>query len=43
MQTTYTPEDISRFLTEMKLSWALSDLRADPRWHAILELMGLPG
>lgn len=29
-------------LTEMKLSWALSDLREDPRWKEILKLMGLP-
>jgi TolB-like protein/Tfp pilus assembly protein PilF len=36
-------EDGDPALTEMKLSWALSDLRADPRWHAILELVGLPG
>jgi adenylate cyclase len=30
-------------LTEMKLSWALADLRKDPRWIEILKVMGLPG
>ena len=29
-------------LTEMKLSWAMTSLRDDPRWHEILKLMGLP-
>ena len=29
-------------LTEMKLSWAMTSLRDDPRWHEILRLMGLP-
>lgn len=29
-------------LTEMKLSWALTSLRNDPRWHEILKVMGLP-
>jgi adenylate cyclase len=29
-------------LTEMKLSWALSRLRDDPRWLEILKVMGLP-
>ena len=29
-------------LTEMKLSWAMTSLRGDPRWHEILKLMGLP-
>jgi len=28
-------------LTEMKLSWAMTNLRGDPRWHEILEVMGL--
>jgi len=28
-------------LTEMKLSWAMTSLRSDPRWHEILEVMGL--
>jgi TolB-like protein/thioredoxin-like negative regulator of GroEL len=30
-------------LTEMKLSWAMTSLRNDPRWQAVLEEMGLPG
>lgn len=29
-------------LTEMKLSWAMTNLRTDPRWQEILKLMGLP-
>ena len=29
-------------LTEMKLSWAMTSLREDPRWHEILRVMGLP-
>ena len=29
-------------LREMKLSWALTSLRNDPRWHEILKVMGLP-
>ena len=29
-------------LTEMKLSWAMTPLREDPRWQEILEVMGLP-
>ena len=29
-------------LTEMKLSWAMTPLRQDPRWQEILEVMGLP-
>lgn len=29
-------------LTEMKLSWAMTSLRKDPRWLEILKLMGLP-
>ena len=29
-------------INEMKLSWALTSLRNDPRWHEILEVMGLP-
>jgi adenylate cyclase len=29
-------------LTEMKLSWAMTTLRNDPRWHKILKEMGLP-
>jgi|GEM_PF-6965035 len=28
-------------LTEMKLSWALTPLRNDPRWQEIVEMMGL--
>jgi len=28
-------------LTEMKLSWAMTGLREDPRWQKILEVMGL--
>lgn len=35
-------EDRDPALTEMKLSWALSPLRDDPRWHEILQTMGLP-
>ena len=30
-------------LTEMKLSWAMTPLRSDPRWQEILKVMGLPG
>ena len=29
-------------LTEMKLSWAMTNLRTDPRWQEILIMMGLP-
>jgi cytochrome c-type biogenesis protein CcmH/NrfG len=29
-------------LTELKLSWALSSLRNNPRWQEILKLVGLP-
>jgi adenylate cyclase len=29
-------------LTEMKLSWAMTSLRNDPRWHEILRIMELP-
>ncbi len=29
-------------LTEMKLSWAMTNLRTDPRWKEILKVMGLP-
>lgn len=29
-------------LTEMKLSWAMTPLRTDPRWIEILQVMGLP-
>ncbi|MBT8075303.1 MAG: tetratricopeptide repeat protein [Gammaproteobacteria bacterium] len=29
-------------LTEMKLSWAMTSLREDPRWHEILQVVGLP-
>jgi TolB-like protein/Tfp pilus assembly protein PilF len=29
-------------LTEMKLSWAMTNLRTDPRWQEILKVMGLP-
>jgi len=29
-------------LIEMKLSWALTSLRNDPRWHEVLEAIGLP-
>ena len=29
-------------LIEMKLSWQLAYLRDDPRWHAVLEKVGLP-
>jgi TolB-like protein/Flp pilus assembly protein TadD len=29
-------------LTEMKLSWAMTPLRSDPRWIEILNVMGLP-
>jgi tetratricopeptide (TPR) repeat protein len=28
-------------MTEMKLSWALTPLRNDPRWQEIVEMMGL--
>ena len=35
-------EDGDPALTEMKLSWALTSLRNDPRWHELLEAMGLP-
>ena len=28
-------------LTEMKLSWAMTNLRSDPRWVEILQVMGL--
>jgi len=34
-------EDRDPALTEMKLSWAMTPLRADPRWIEILKLMGL--
>jgi adenylate cyclase len=34
-------EDRDPALTEMKLSWAMTPLRSDPRWIEILELMGL--
>jgi len=30
-------------LTEMLLSWAMTDLRDDPRWKEMLVIMGLPG
>jgi tetratricopeptide (TPR) repeat protein len=29
-------------LIEMKLSWQLAYLRDDPRWHGVLEKIGLP-
>ena len=29
-------------LTEMKLSWAMTNQRDDPRWQEILKVMGLP-
>ena len=35
-------EDRDPALTEMQLSWALTRLRDDPRWHEILKVMGLP-
>jgi adenylate cyclase len=35
-------EDRDPALTEMKLSWAMTSLRDDPRWHEILKIMGLP-
>lgn len=35
-------EDRDPALTEMKLSWAMTPLRNDPRWVEILKLMGLP-
>jgi len=35
-------EDRDPALTEMQLSWAMTSLRDDPRWHAILKIMGLP-
>lgn len=35
-------EDRDPALTEMNLSWALSGLRDDPRWHEILKIIGLP-
>lgn len=35
-------EDRDPALTEMKLSWAMTPLRDDPRWIEILKLMGLP-
>jgi len=34
-------EDRDPALTEMKLSWAMTPLRTDPRWIEVLELMGL--
>jgi len=34
-------EDRDPALTEMKLSWAMTPLRNDPRWIEILKLMGL--
>jgi len=34
-------EDRDPALTEMKLSWAMTPLRSDPRWIEILKLMGL--
>ena len=35
-------EDRDPALTEMQLSWAMTALRDDPRWHEILNIMGLP-
>ncbi|MBE9550398.1 MAG: tetratricopeptide repeat protein [Proteobacteria bacterium] len=35
-------EDHDPALTEMKLSWAMTPLRDDPRWIEILKMMGLP-
>jgi len=35
-------EDRDPALTEMQLSWAMTGLRNNPRWHEILKLMGLP-
>jgi len=35
-------EDRDPALTEMQLSWAMTGLRDDPRWHEILKVMGLP-
>jgi len=35
-------EDRDPALTEMQLSWAMTALRDDPRWHEILKIMGLP-
>lgn len=35
-------EDRDPALTEMKLSWAMTPLREDPRWIEILKLIGLP-
>ena len=35
-------EDRDPALTEMQLSWAMTALRDDPRWHEILKVMGLP-
>jgi adenylate cyclase len=35
-------EDRDPALTEMKLSWAMTSLRDDERWHEILKVMGLP-
>lgn len=35
-------EDRDPALTEMQLSWAMADLRDDPRWIEILKMMGLP-
>jgi hypothetical protein len=35
-------EDRDPALIEMQLSWAMTALRDDPRWHEILKIMGLP-
>jgi adenylate cyclase len=35
-------EDRDPALTEMQLSWAMTALRDDSRWHEILKIMGLP-
>jgi len=35
-------EDRDPALTEMQLSWAMTNLRTDPRWIEILKVMGLP-
>jgi len=35
-------EDRDPALTEMQLSWAMTGLRDDSRWHEILKIMGLP-